>query len=223
MLEHADDLTRSLVARLADGTGLPVVALSAGQGGDIDRIEVRLVAVRPRGTPRSWDRADHLQLDYLVTVRRGDALAEHRAVADLAFALLGDPGFAIVDDADVPGCCARLGMALAPGMVVRASLVRVQPAEEAPLVRFPLRARMGAIGSVQGRVLGPAETPIAGALVNLVGFDPVTRTGADGGFRLSAPADPESALRVRVRARGLEAEMPVAPGEPTIVTLRMES
>ncbi|MGK6320292.1 carboxypeptidase-like regulatory domain-containing protein [Sphingomonas sp. DT-204] len=222
MHDGADDLTHSLVARVSQATGLRTAAASASQAAQTDLVEVRLLAIRPRPEPRVRERADLLSIDYLVAVRVADALAEHRAAADILFALSDDPEFEVVDQTAAAACTA-LGLPVAAGVVVRGTIARVRPTEKAPLVRFPLATRLGGLGTVEGQVQGPAQTPVAGALVNLIGLDRFVRTDADGRFRLTGPAEPHGALRVRVRARGVEAEAPVTPGEPAIVTLTMES
>lgn len=222
MHESADDLTQALVERVSGATGIRVVTASASTAVAADSVEIRLLAVRPRSELRARDRTDLLSLDYLVTVRVADALAEHRAVADILFALAGDPDLVVMDESAATAS-ATLGLPIAPGCVVRGTVARVRPATPVPLVRFPLDARIGDLAMVRGTVLGPAETPVMGALVSVVGIDRFVRTGVDGRFRLAAPAGQREPVRVRARARGFEAEAEVRPGEPIIVTLAMES
>jgi hypothetical protein len=222
MHDRADDLTDFLVERVAQATGLRAVAAAAAAAAQADLVEVRLIAVRPSPQPGGRARSELLALDYLIAVRLADARAEHQAAAEILFALADDPELAVLDES-AAAACRTLGLAPATGVVVRGLVARTRVEEKAPLVRFPLEARLGALGIIEGQVQGPSRTPVAGALVGIVGDDRFVRTGADGRFRLVGPGGPLGALRIRVRARGTEAEAPVTPGEPAIVTLTMES
>jgi hypothetical protein len=196
MHESADDLTQELVKRVSGATGIRVVTASASAAVAADSVEIRLLAVLPRSEPRARDRADMLSLDYLVAVRVTDALVEHRAVADILFALTDDAELTVMHQSAAEAC-GTLGLPIAPGCVVRGTVARVRPAEPVPLVRFPLDARIGDLAMVRGTVLGPAETPVMGALVSVIGIDRfVLETG---------PRQPES-LALYSRAGYAECE-----------------
>ena len=81
------------------------------------------------------------------------------------------------------------------------------------------------IASLFGRVLGPGDLPVPGALVELPSMDLSERTDTKGYFRFATvPADPPGVV-LRVRAKGREVSMPVerptSPGEPLIIHLEL--
>lgn len=223
MPKSADELTTLLVDRLTGATDIVVTPVSVAHPALADAIEIRLLAMRPKPEPRGWQPLDMLSLDYLVAVRLADPLAEHRVTADLMFALNEDPDFTLVDET-ASAACQALALPVSAGLIVRGTIARGRPAEDVPLVRHPLTAKLGDLAVVRGRILGPGAIPIANAKVQLIGLDTVARTGPDGQFRLVAPPLPTNTkLRVRAQARGFAAEEDVIPGEATIVTLSMET
>lgn len=220
MHERADDLTRALIDRISRFAEIPVEAAGVADAAKTDAIQIRLLSVRPRPEARAIVRSDILSLDYLIAIRTSDPLEEHRLTAEIVFGLADQAEFEVVDE-PLGDACRNLGIAASSGLIVRGTLERVREARKVPLVRFPLDARVSDIAVIQGVVLGPEEMPVAGALVSIVGIDRFVRTGPDGRFRLVGPA--AGGERVRVRARGVEAEAEVRPGEPIIVNLVMES
>jgi len=220
---HADEVTRGLldwVRRHDSGGRVDVQTL--GRESEEDGIDIRLLDVAPRLEPRVRGRIDRtLALDYLVTVRFADPIAEHRRVAELAFAAMANPFYEIVADRPPAQACLALGLKPSAGLVLRAQARLSEDQPRAPLVREPAITRIVPLAFVEGTVVGPGNVPIAGALVTVDGSDRAATTGADGRFRFATPAD--TAVRGTVRARSTEMPIVAEPGRPAIIPLPLET
>ncbi|MFI6131655.1 carboxypeptidase-like regulatory domain-containing protein [Micromonospora sp. NPDC051141] len=79
-------------------------------------------------------------------------------------------------------------------------------APTAPPVRQPLRLRQLGMRTLDGRVVGPQDQPLAAMRVELVGAAQATETDAAGRFRLVGvphdPDAPERPVRIRLVGRG---------------------
>jgi hypothetical protein len=125
-------------------------------------------------------------------------------------------------DRDTLRLCIDLGLAPAPGLVLRAIVSRRRSGErDVPLVRFPLTIEPGELGLLQGSVLGPGDTPVAGAVVRAEGVDRTAQTDAFGRFRLYGPVG-GAVVRLNVRARGVEINGQIEAGRPVILRLPLE-
>lgn len=194
--------------------------LSPTDTGADGRFEVRMVRMTPQPAPRDGRGTKKLWLDYLVSARLGDPAREQQALAELMFSALDIPEWEV--HADVAGLQQTLGLRPDPAFLLRVPLVREGQAREVPLVRFPLRVTAGDMQAFEGRVLGPGDVPVAGALVESAGFQPV-RADADGRFRLLGNAGARNTLQLRVSGRGVAAEAEIGPGSPVVVQLPVEN
>ncbi len=222
MSHDADQVTRELVEWVH--SRLPkvrVAAIAIGQGAAEDGIDIRLIGVAPRFEPRSRDRLNRtMALDYLLTVRFADPLAEHRNLAELAFAVMDVPGYELVCDRDVAQACLSIGLRASAGLILRTEARRTQELVQAPLVREPAITRFAPLGWVEGLVVGPGDVPIANAVVTLDGTDRCAITGSDGRFRFASPADAPS--HATARAKSKEATIAATAGKPAVIKLPLE-
>ena len=216
----AADVTQELLEWIRAAADVPVEARGVGEPA-ADGIDLRLLSLACKAPPRTVEPPSVLALDYLLTVRCKDPLEEHRLAAELMFAALELQDVEILEAPSAAAAAARLGLPPAAGFVIRACLSRERPKLRAPLVRFPLVARTGGLGRLEGQVLGPGQTPIAGATVTLVGLGRTTRTDPDGRFRMPGPLPETGGVRLRVRAKGVEAEALAAVGKPTVLHLEI--
>lgn len=201
--------------------GRTVSARSLGDRESPEGVDIRLVGLVPRPTPRAASPPLILAADYLLTVRAADAIAEQTGIMDLMLAAMDYEHAEVATDRDVPKLCIELGLPPALGLVLRATVSRRRPATRAPLVRFPLKVAAGELGVLQGSVLGPGDTPVAGAIVRAAGVDRAAQTDAFGRFRLYGPVG-DAVVRLNVRARGVEIDDEVEPGHPVILRLPLE-
>jgi hypothetical protein len=222
MTGAVDDTTAGLVAWI--GGVLPGTAVCVQSLGDKQRgagVDLRLLRALPRPGPRAADPPLVADLDYLATVQLADAGAEQRAVVELLFAAMDRQDVEVLAGEDVLGICASLGIAPAAGFVLRTPLVRERAAKQRPLVRRPMVVHTSDLGVISGQVLGPADTPVAGATVSALGLDRLVRTDRHGQFRIGA-APGAAAVRLVARARGVEIEATAMAGEPVTLRLPLE-
>lgn len=139
----AEEATSWLAAWVGEhAPGVPVAPASLPSADEGEGVRLRLVGVRPRPEPRSPDRLRlKLALDYLLTVRLADPLAQQRTLLDLAFAAMEEPGVELVADG-AAATCRSLGLPPAPGLLLRTEAVRTRMLPQAPLVREPAIIRL---------------------------------------------------------------------------------
>lgn len=201
---------------------LPVALAAGADPAGFLGVAIRLLAITPRIVPLNPGRKSAaLALDYLVTVRLDDVRAAHAAVSEIAFAVLGDGAYELVIGSPTGELCAALGVAPCPGLVLRTELRRDAQVPLAPLVREAPRPSLEALVHARGRVVGPGNLPIAGALVTIAGTSRCCTTGPDGRFRFAIPAGQPATVTARARSREVSASL--APEVETILTLQMEA
>jgi len=204
---------RSVVAR-------PLADRDCGEG-----VDLRLIGLAPHAAPRAASPPLTVAVDYLLTVRAADPIAEQTGALELLFAAMEHEEAEVIVDRDALKLCTDLGLPPGPGFVLRAmvSIARRRAAERAGLVRFPLNIVSGELGLLQGSVLGPGDTPVAGAVVRVEGLDRSAQTDAFGRFRLPGPVGAKGRpVRLNVRARGIEIDSEVDTENPVILRLPLE-
>ncbi|WP_246263516.1 carboxypeptidase-like regulatory domain-containing protein [Caulobacter soli] len=202
-----------------------VVARSLSDRDCGEGVDLRLIGLTPQATPRTISPPLTLTADYLLTVRATDPIAEQTGAMALMFAAMEHEETEVVAGRDALKLCADLGLPPGPGFVLRATvtIARRRPADRAPLVRFPLTIAAGELGVLQGSVLGPGDTPVAGAVVRVEGVDRTAQTDAFGRFRLHGPVGGKNKpVRLNVRARGVEIDSEVETDSPVILRLPLE-
>jgi hypothetical protein len=226
MPEGLEETTRELIGWTEQVLpGRAVVARSLGDRDCGEGVDLRLISLAPRATPRAASPPLTLTVDYLVTVRAADPIVEQTGAMALLFAAMEHDAAEVVVDRDALKLCADLELPLGPGFVLRAevSVARRRAVAQAALVRFPLTIDAGELGVLQGSVLGPGDTPVAGAVVRVEGVDRTAQTDAFGRFRLHGPVGRKGApVRLNVRARGVEIDSEVETETPVILRLPLE-
>ena len=224
MPEGLEDTTRELVDWAQHVLpGRAVAARSLGDQDCKDGVDIRLIGLAPRPTPRTVSPPLALTLDYLLTVRAADPLVEQAGIVELMLAAMEHEDAEVATDRDTLRLCLDLGLPPAPGFVLRAMFSRRrQPVRATPLVRFPLTVEAGEFGVLQGSVLGPGDTPVAGAVVRAEGLDRTAQTDAFGRFRLHGPVGEGAVVRLNARARGVEIDGEAEAGRPVILRLPLE-
>ncbi len=222
MIEQADAQLRDWVVSVLPGVDVsfePPANQAAGQGVSLHLME--LVSSQPlRGPSRP---PLQLGLRYLVTVWAPSIDVQHHLLGELVFAAMQRTDLEVeLQPLDWPAWVA-LGAAPRPAFVLRATLRREVPIPVPPLVRGPLLVQAAALTSLYGRVVGPGDIPLPGAIVELTGLDRSERTGANGTFRFASVPAPPTSLSMRVQARGREVTLavaePTSPDQPLVIKL----
>lgn len=174
----ADEALRSWLSAVAEGIDARPIALA------------RADEVRGGGRPPVAFR-----VRYLVTA---STLAALEAVL---LAATDRPGVDV--DLDAPPLDLWRALELPPQPAVWLTvMVRHERDEpQAPRVLTPLVVRGDPLRSINGRLVGPGDVPLAGARVELVATRQATRTAHDGRFRFDA-APTEAPARFSIAAKG---------------------
>ncbi len=115
---------------------------------------------------------------------------------------------------------AGVGAPPRPAVLIDVPVQVTHPTRPAAPVLRPLRLRQLEMVSLDGRVVGPAEQPLASMRVEVVGQPYATRTDSAGRFRLvGVPHDPDrpAPVRLRLTGRGQVLTAEIDPAEPDIV------
>lgn len=224
MPDSADDVTRGFIAWA--GSVLPGLAISCRTLSDktvSEGIDVRLLGLEPRPSPRVASPPMVVALDYLVSVRAADAFAEQHAAAELLFAALDLPDCTIRTDLPAHALIGALGLPAAPAFILQLTLSRPREVDRhPPLVRFPMVLRATDIDALEGEVRGPQDMPVAAAKVSLPGSHRTVRTDARGRFRLPGVPSGGDPVELEIQARGVTARAEARPGRPVIIRLPLE-
>ncbi|MFN8452604.1 MAG: carboxypeptidase-like regulatory domain-containing protein [Anaerolineae bacterium] len=188
-------------------------------------IHLYLLQVVPSLTSPDGKRTPvQIMLHYLVAVRAAEPEQAHKLLGELILAAVDNPDFTLEFDPLPMETWIALGVEPQPAFILKLPLVRERPEPDTSLVRVPMVLRASSIASLQGVVLGPQDTPLYGALVELPDSRLYQRTDSHGRFRFpTVPADPP-VKRVRVSAKGHELETEIdSTGEPVVIRLFEEN
>ena len=143
-------------------------------------------------------------LCYLITSWAKNPMDAHHMLGQLLFAALEHPEYE-VDLEPIPAeVWTAFGTQPCPSFMLRLPLRFERPDETIHLVRSPVEVKKSPISSMYGVVMGPGDTPLSNARVELPSNSLVARTDANGRFSFPAvPVKPEI-KKVRILARGRE-------------------
>jgi hypothetical protein len=141
-------------------------------------------------------------LRYLVSTWSQDPGEAHRMLGDLLFAALENSDFS-VESGPLPAALWKsLGVPQRPGFFMRVPVFKDLPERPVKYVRkLSLQTVPGT--SLTGQVMGPGETPLSGAMVELPSLNLMARTDPWGrfGFPNVAAEPPDQVLVVRAKGR----------------------
>ena len=219
------------IAVTMDRLDAPAAAPRAAQG-----IHLRLLSVSPdRRDPQQRGARERavelrLRLRFLATAWADTEVAAADLVCKLAFRLLdmarpgaGQALLAELEDEPVPAALwSALGTPARPSIVLSVPLVWAKKQEVAPRVTSPPRVEAAGSHALLGSVIGPDNSPIAGALVEWPSLHLVCETNVDGLFAFRAVPAEFTRDEIRVRARGIEQSFQVARSDrSSAVTLQL--
>lgn len=173
------------------------------------------VGLRRRG--RSQRGAGVLDLVLSVVVQPIGAYA----LDDLERVLVGldaAPGFALAPDDPGAELLQALGLPVAPAALVLADVPVPLPSQGTQVVTEPLRATIGALHLLHGKVVGPGGVGLPHAAVRVEGAQGRVLCAGDGSFALPLVAPASSVdLLVEVKGRRFSTHVAVREGVPVEV------
>jgi len=156
--------------------------------------------------PTRGNRRPPLQvlLRYLVTAWAQNPAEAHNILGQLLFAAMEHPEYEVELEPVPAEVWKAFGTIPMPSFTLRLPLRFERPEEGVKMIRSPIEVQQSPIVSRQGTVMGPDETPLANARVELSSHNLVARTDSKGLFIFPAvPAQP-ALKKVRILARGRE-------------------
>ena len=211
------DFTSKLIEWAGDSLpGLKIRAAGANrvhqdQNAGSDVVLVRLAEMECSNGPRSRDAVSRrLKLVYRFDISADDPLAEHQALADLAFALSERSDLAEGHEV-IRGENASLQACFT--LDRRVDLPQAKPVREAIFDLHPN-------GRINGIVRSENDVPISKARIQILGTSQLIITDPEGAFAFAAPQG--SSVRARVSAKGRSADFELKTDTTNLLTLAME-
>ncbi|MDG4797233.1 carboxypeptidase regulatory-like domain-containing protein [Micromonospora sp. WMMD1082] len=210
--------TAELAAWLAGAAGDAVPVGPPRPDADPGRLTLWPLELRPARQTRGSGAPEpyRLTVRYLLAAGGPDALAALDRVLVAATAAGRTP----VLEAGDPALWAAFASPPRPALLIDVPVQVTHPSQPAAPVLRPLRLRQLEMLTFDGRVVGPAEQPLAAMRVEVVGQPYATQTDPAGRFRVvGVPHDPEhpAPIRLRLTGRGQVLTAEVDPTEPDIV------
>jgi len=224
VLDEADLKLKDWAATVLEKTPVSFDAPTTPREGE--GVGMYLLEIADAFLPRSQRRAPlQVKLRYLVTTWASDAARAHHLLGQLLFAALEHEEYGVALAPPPASLWTAFGLSPRPSFILELPFRRERPEPKAPRVREVLTQSVLAVPFV-GRVLGPGDIPIPGAVVELPKTELFAETDADGWFRFPrVPSEPRARL-LRVRAKGevraYTVENALAEGEPVTIRFPLE-
>ena len=204
MIEAADAELSDWVVSVLDGFAVTVGCPPKPATGEAPVAWIHLMdlAAAP-ALRRSSQTPPRLGLRYLIAVAAPTVAATHAALGSLAFAAIERTDMDMeVDWEPLPAAYwAALGAEPRPVLVVRKTVALNRTELAAPRVQ-QVKTRISVAVPLVGQVLGPRDTPLSGAHVELPTLTQSTRCDQQGKFRFpSVPKEPKGQT-LRISAKG---------------------
>ncbi|GAB3842954.1 hypothetical protein GCM10029963_16840 [Micromonospora andamanensis] len=211
--------TEALATWLAGAVGDAVPVGPPRPDADPGRLVLWPLEIRPARQTRGSGGPEpyRLTVRYLLAAGGPESLA---ALDRVLVAAAGAAGHTLVLEAGDPALWAAFGAPPRPALLIDVPVQVTHPTQPAAPVLRPLRLRQLEMLTFDGRVVGPAEQPLAAMRVEVVGQPYATHTDPAGRFRVvGVPHDPErpAPVRLRLTGRGQVLTAEVDPTEADIV------
>ena len=173
--------------------------------GDKKLVGLYLKDILPSAPTRGTRRPPlQVLLRYLVTAWAKNQADAHNMLGQLLFAAMEHPEYEVELEPVRAEVWTAFGSIPMPSFMLRLPLRLERPEKPVRLIRSPIEVNQSPLASMEGTVMGPDETPLAHARVELSNHNLVTRTDIKGRFLFPAVPTQPAAKKVRIFARGRE-------------------
>lgn len=160
-------------------------------------------------------------LRYLVTTRAGEPQDAHRLLGVLFYAALEHPDYEVELDPVDTELWSAFGIAPRPAFILRLPLPHDWKLPELPLVTQGAVTDVSSLATLYGWLLGPGDTPLAGARVELPNLFISAMTDHRGRFTLAgvpvAPKKKTLLIKARRREKTIVVQQTGTPEEPVVI------
>jgi hypothetical protein len=201
---------------------IKVSLLPPAGAGDKKVVGLYLKDILPSAPTRGTRRPPlQVLLRYLITASAKNQADAHNMLGQLLFAAMEHPEFEVELEPVPAEVWTAFGTIPVPSFMLCLPLRLERPEESVRLIRSPIEVNQSPLASMGGTILGPEETPLANARVELSTHNLVTRTDIKGRFIFPAvPTEPaQKKMRILARGRELSREVDYAKiqQEPLII------
>jgi hypothetical protein len=221
VIEAADDLVTEWATSV-----LPRTKVSLGRPADDKTgagVRIHLLELIQKPVPRGTQRPPlQMTLRYLVTTWAEEPRAAHKLLGELVFAASDRTDWEVELEPLPDSIWPALGVAPRPHFVMRVPLSRERAQRAAKLVRKPLVVHAAEMSRLEGVVLGPDDTPIPDAYIELPALRRFTRSDPSGRFEFDAVPSHPPIKDLHIRAKGRDFALdgdPSLNGEPVVIRL----
>jgi hypothetical protein len=220
MIDEIDRRLRAWTESVVEGSTFSLTPPDDARSGS--GVSFYLLALAEKPPTRTTRRAPlQLALHYLVTTWADAPEEAHRLLGELVFAAMETDDFEVDLDPIPPEIWAAFAIAPRPAFVLRVPLRKERPEPEVKRVQTPLVVQVEPVASLYGRVLGPNDTPVMGASVEVPALQIVTRTDVRGRFSFRSVPGGNGGITLRVQAKGQErsvtVEDPTSEASPVVI------
>jgi hypothetical protein len=182
---------------------IEVSLLPPGDMGDKKIVGLYLKDILP-SVPNRGTRRPPLQvlLRYLITSWAKSPQEAHSLLGRLLFAAMEHPEYEVELEPIPAEFWNAFGTIPMPAFMLRLPLRVERPENQVRLIRSSIEVTKSSIESLGGMVMGPNETPLANARVELTNHNLVTQTNVKGRFIFPAVPTQPSKKKLCITARG---------------------
>lgn len=221
MIEKVDQRLSEWIGSVITGN-IKVSLLPPAGAGDKKVVGLYLKDILPSAPTRGTRRLPlQVMLRYLITASAKTQTDAHNMLSQLLFAAMEHPEYEVELEEIPPEVWTAFGTIPMPAFMLRLPLRLERSEEHVRLIRSPIELHQSPMTSLEGTVLGPDDTPLTNARVELSTHHLVSRTDIKGRFIFSAvPTEPaQKKMRILARDRELSREIDYAKikQEPLII------
>jgi Pvc16 N-terminal domain len=173
--------------------------------GDKKIVGIYLKDILPSAPTRGTRRPPlQVLLRYLVTSWAKSPKDAHHILGQLLFAAMQHPEYEVELEPIPAQVWTAFGTFPMPAFMLRLPLRVERPEKSVRLIRSPIEVTKSPLASMEGMVMGPDQTPLTNARVELSTHNLVARTDVKGRFIFPTVPTKPALKKIRIIARGQE-------------------